>query len=100
MGRYPQIKETMKQITREKTNYFELIKQELQIKYTKKAVLEQLYSKIKDEEWTNYMSLKRQLIKKNDSRKNNKNRSITSKAAIEERKKLKQITSEAKSRIK
>lgn len=100
MSRYPKISQSMKAITREKENYFELIKQELQIKYTKKTVLETLYSKIKDDEWTSYMSLKRQLIKKNDSKRIKARGNITSKQAIEERKKLKRLASEAKNKIK
>lgn len=72
----------------------------MQIKYTRKSVLETLYSRIKDDEWTNYMSLKRQLIKKNDCRKIKSRGNITSKTAIEERKKLKKLTSYAKNKNK
>ena len=46
-------------IAREKVDYFELLKQELQLKYKKKSALEELVAKIKNDEWTSYMSLKR-----------------------------------------
>lgn len=59
LDKFAQIKRTMYQIAKEKTAYFELLKQELQLKYLKKQNVEELFQKIKNDEWTEYMSLKR-----------------------------------------
>ena len=58
----------MRNIVREKRAYQELLKQEIQIKYTKKSILEEVFQKLINDEWTNYLSLKRILIKKNGSK--------------------------------
>lgn len=59
LAKYPIIKNVMLNIAKEKLEYFELLKEEVQMKYKKKQVLEELFDKIKNDEWTSYMSLKR-----------------------------------------
>ena len=70
------IKSLMLQIAEEKNNYYTCLKDELQIKYKSERVLEQLYHDKKGEEWTNYMSLKRQMVKKNQAMQNKIGRTL------------------------
>ena len=55
----------MLQIAEEKQKYYQALNEELKKKYKSKRHLEDLYLDKKNEEWTNYMSLKRQMIKRN-----------------------------------
>jgi len=64
------IKSIMLKIAEEKNQYYQVLKQELSIKYKSERALEQLYHDKKDDEWTNYMSLKRQMVKKNKALQN------------------------------
>ena len=49
---------TMIKIAEEKNKYYQVLKEELKIKYRSKRGLEQLYNDKKEDEWTFYMSLK------------------------------------------
>ena len=53
------IKKTMVKIAEEKQKYYEVLKDELRLKYKSKRQLEQLFNDKKDEQWTSYISLKR-----------------------------------------
>ena len=57
----------MLQIAEEKQKYYQALNEELKKKYKSKRHLEDLYLDKKNEEWTNYMSLKRQMIKRNQA---------------------------------
>ena len=54
----------MEGLANEKNNYFELLSNELMIKYRKMSNLEKLYNERKDDEFTFYMSLKEKMAKK------------------------------------
>lgn len=49
----------MVQIAEEKNKYYQVLKEELKIKYRSRRALETLYNDRKEDEWTFYMSLKR-----------------------------------------
>lgn len=50
----------------------------------KKNTLEELYEKLKDQEWTEYMSLKRKMNKKAASKKIRLKNSVATKEALDE----------------
>jgi hypothetical protein len=54
----------MKKIANEKRNYYDILNLEAKFKYNNIAKIEVLYNKLKDAEWTYYMSIKRATIKK------------------------------------
>lgn len=54
----------MNRIANEKNNYYEVLKDELRLKYRSKRSLDQLYEDRKDDQWTFYISSKRQMVKK------------------------------------
>ena len=60
----PAIRQMMKRIGNEKNNYYEVLKDELRLKYRSKRSLDQLYEDRKDDQWTFYISSKRQMVKK------------------------------------
>ena len=60
----PAIRQMMKRIGNEKNNYYEALKDELRLKYRSKRSLDQLYEDRKDDQWTFYISSKRQMVKK------------------------------------
>lgn len=60
----PAIRQMMKRIGSEKNNYYEVLKDELRLKYRSKRSLDQLYEDRKDDQWTFYISSKRQMVKK------------------------------------
>uniref|UniRef100_A0A7S3CPI6 Cyclic nucleotide-binding domain-containing protein n=1 Tax=Strombidium rassoulzadegani TaxID=1082188 RepID=A0A7S3CPI6_9SPIT len=66
----PEIKATMLKIAEEKNNYYYVLKDELRLKYKSKRTLEQLYQDKKDDQWTFYISLKRQMVKKQNALQN------------------------------
>jgi hypothetical protein len=63
----PEIKRTMNKIADEKNKYYQVLKEELRLKYKSKRALEQLYQDKKEDQWTFYISLKRQMIKKQNA---------------------------------
>ena len=60
----PSIKQMMMRIANEKNNYYEVLKDELRLKYRSKRALDMLYDDRKDDQWTFYISSKRQMVKK------------------------------------
>ena len=62
---FPEYKNSMERIAAEKTNYYYILMDEMKRKYKKRADIEEMLENLrKDDEWFNYMSLKRQHIKK------------------------------------
>lgn len=57
----------MIKIAEEKNNYYQILRDELRIKYKSKKALEKLYHDKKDDQWTTYISLKRQMVKKQNA---------------------------------
>lgn len=55
----PSIRQIMNRIANEKNNYYEVLKDELRLKYRSKRSLDQLYEDRKDDQWTFYISSKR-----------------------------------------
>ena len=55
----------MLKIAEEKIKYYSALKEEIKIKYRSKREQEKLIKDKKSDEWTYYMSLKRQMVKKN-----------------------------------
>lgn len=54
----------MYKVAKEKQKYYDALKSDLKVKYRSKKQLEDLYKKKKDNDWTNYISLKRQMVKR------------------------------------
>jgi CRP-like cAMP-binding protein len=63
----PKIKKLMIDIACEKEKYYDILREELRSKYRSKKSLEELYEKKKDYQWTFYISLKRQMVKKQNA---------------------------------
>ena len=55
------------QIAEEKQKYYIALNNELKKKYKNKRIVEDLFMSKKNDEWTFYMSLKRQMVKKNNA---------------------------------
>ena len=70
LDRHQRIKKTMHKIADEKQKYYQVLKDELKIKYKSKRLLEQLYLDKQIENWTDYISLKRKMVKKQNSIQN------------------------------
>lgn len=73
------IKKTMVKIAEEKQKYYEVLKDELRLKYKSKRQLEQLFNDKKEEQWTSYISLKRQMVKKQNAMQQKIGRSLKDK---------------------
>lgn len=95
---FPTIKQQMWDIARQKDEYFKILKQEIKLKYAKNHVLEQLYEQLKDEEWTEYMSLKRKMNKFARCKKFGRKNAIA-KDTLEDQKELKEIKRTKKKKI-
>ena len=54
----------MYSIASEKYKYYAILVSELKNKYAHKQRIEMLYEQKKDDEWTNYQSIKRKMVKK------------------------------------
>lgn len=65
LEKFESIKNIMLKIAEEKQKYFMVLNEELKKKYRSKRHVEDLYLDKKNDEWTYYMSLKRQMVKKN-----------------------------------
>lgn len=72
LSKHTHVKKTMHKIAVQKEKYYQVLKDELQLKYKKKAAQEQLINQKKNEEWTFYMSLKRQMVKKTQVKKHSR----------------------------
>lgn len=57
----------MIKIAEEKNNYYQVLKDELAQKYKSKRAQEQIFNEKKDNQWTFYISLKRQMVKKQNA---------------------------------
>jgi len=64
LEKYPSIRKIMNQIAEQKTKYYSALKEEIKIRYKAKRDQEKLIKDKRHDEWTEYMSLKRKLIKK------------------------------------
>lgn len=54
----------MYKVAEEKQKYYDALKGDLKVKYRSKKLLDDLYKKKKDNNWTSYISPKRQMVKR------------------------------------
>ena len=64
------VKAVMYKVAKEKQKYYDALKDDLKVKYRSKKLLEDLYKKKKDSDWTNYISPKRQMVKRQNASQN------------------------------
>lgn len=72
--KFDRIKQMMLKIAEEKTKYYHALKEEIKQKYRSKRDQEKVIKDKKSDEWTNYMSLKRNMVKKNARIQKNMNK--------------------------
>ena len=53
------VKVVMYRVAKEKQKYYDALKEDLKVKFRSRKMLEELYNNKKDDNWTNYISLKR-----------------------------------------
>lgn len=61
---HPDIKKRMYDVAEQKHEYYETLKNELAKKYKNKVSQEQIYAEREEDQWTFYISSKRQMVKK------------------------------------
>ena len=64
LASYKSIKSLMMQIATEKQNYYNIITDEIKKKYKNKVLVKMMWEEKKTDEWTEYMSIKRERLKK------------------------------------
>lgn len=64
MEKNENLRQTMIQIAEQKNNYYQVLRDELAVKYKSKRAQDKLYYEKKDDQWTFHISLKRKMVKK------------------------------------
>ena len=66
IDKFPKVKQTMIRIAREKVKYYKILKDEIKHKYRRHVQQDKLIKDKRGDEWTSYMSQKRQMVKKKE----------------------------------